>query len=422
MWQQSRILNVEIRLRGMILVSSVFALAVVLTPLANCQTFQMIHQFSGQDGEHPYAGLTMDRAGRLYGTTNSGGTSGFGTVFRLVREGSGWVLTTLYTFGGASDGGYPESRVIFGPDGTLYGTTVVGGLPDCGGQYCGTVFNLQPPASVCKSTLCPWTKTTIYSFEGTENGFDGQNPYGELTFDGAGNIYGTTKYGGQYDDGMVYELTKTSSGWTETNLYSFTNSLGGPYSGVTLDSNGNLYGTTLYAYNYHGSVYELSPSGSGWTEQVLHRFGLSDGGFPYAGVILDSAGNLYGATSAYGTNNGGTAFELSRSNGGWSYSVLYDFAGDGGPEANLVFDQAGNLYGTTVGDGSFNLGSIFKLTHGGSGWSYTSLHDFSDAGVAAAPVSNVVFDANGNLYGTYSVGYRPADCSYGCGGVWQITP
>jgi len=428
MSQQSRIPGTEIRRKEISAFSAIFVLvvAVALTPVANSQTFQVIHQFSGTDGEHPYAGLTMDGAGRLYGTTAQGGASGYGTVFRLARAGSSWVLTTLYTFQGGSDGAYPSSRVVFGPDGTLYGNTSQGGVPDCGGQTCGTVFNLQPPSTVCRSTLCPWTKTTLHSFQGTGNGFDGQSPVGDLTFDSAGNIYGATNLGGQYNTGMVYELTRTSGGWTETNLHSFTNTLGFPDAGVTLDSSGNLYGTTQFAYDYYGSVYELSPSGSGWVEQTIHKFQLDDGGFPYASVILDNVGNLYGATTAYGVNNGGTAFELSPANGSWSFSLLYSFAapccGEGGPRANLTFDQAGNLYGTTSSDGADQLGSIFKLTHGSNGWTYTSLYDFNDASIAADPMSNVIFDTSGNLYGTYAIGYRPAYCSYGCGGVWEITP
>jgi uncharacterized repeat protein (TIGR03803 family) len=414
-----RILNSAIRPRGEAVLVVIFALALVFTPSGRAQTYQMIHRFSGgDDGAAPHAGLTMDAAGRLYGTTSYGGTANHGTVFRLTRAGSGWVLNTIYDFQGGSDGANPDSRVIFGPDGTLYGTT-----PSGGAHELGTVFNLQPPASVCKTTLCPWRKTIIYSFAGF-GGNDGAGPVGDLTFDQAGNLYGVAYQGGQYDDGVVYELTKANGNWTESVLYSFTIFLRNPASGVTLDANGNLYGTVPYA-NSIGAVYELTRSGNRWTAQDIHDFQQSDGGIPYSGVIVDSAGNLYGGTTSYGANNGGTAYELSPSNGSWSYSVLYNFVGSccfGGPQANLAFDQSGNLYGTTAGDGAYNLGAIFKLTPGNGGWTYTSLYDFSDQYVAAYPGSNVVFDTSGNLYGTVAGGGAPYYCPQGCGGVWEITP
>jgi uncharacterized repeat protein (TIGR03803 family) len=403
------------------------ALTIILTPLAWGQSFQLIHRFTnGDDGGEPRAGLTMDGAGRLYGTTTFGGAHNFGTVFRLTRAGSGWVLNTLYSFQGGTDGAYPQARVIFGPDGTLYGTTAVGGSPNCDPpENCGTVFNLQPPASACKTTLCPWTKTIIHNFVGTLGGNDGEDPLGDLTFDQAGNLYGTASEGGQYGDGMIYKLSKANGSWTESILYSFTIFQTTPMAGVTLDASGNLYGTVPLAYGYYGAVYELTPSGGGWTFQVIHNFQQSDGSTPYAGLILDSAGNLYGATTAGGANNGGTAFELSPSNGSWAFSVLYNFGGSNyyapGPQANLAFDQSGNLYGTTYAEGANDLGSIFKLTPAAGQWTYTSLYDFSEQYVAAYPISNVIFDASGNLYGTTSDGGTPYNCGESCGVVWEIS-
>jgi uncharacterized repeat protein (TIGR03803 family) len=407
-----------------------FALALILTlttlaaQSAQAQTFQLLHRFTdGDDGGLPLAGLTMDAAGRLYGTTHYGGAHGFGTVFQLTQAGSGWVLNTIYSFQGGTDGAYPDARAIFGPDGTLYGTTSAGGDPTCI-DSCGTVFNLQPPATACKTTLCPWRKTIIHNFVGTQGGNDGENPMGDLTFDQAGKLYGTASYGGQYNDGMVYQLSKANGSWTESILYSFTIFQTNPMSGVTLDANGNLYGTVPFAYGYHGAVYELTMSSSGWTFQVIHNLQQGDGSIPYAGLIIDSAGKLYGATTGLGANGGGTAFELTPSDGGWSFSVLYSFGGAnyGGPRANLAFDQSGNLYGTTFGDGANDLGSVFKLTPGASGWTYTSLYDFSEQYVAAYPISSVVFDTSGNLYGTTSSGGSPYNCQESCGVVWEITP
>jgi len=178
----------------------VAGLALLLAPAATSQTFQVIHNFTGGDGEHPYAGLTMDAGGKLYGTTAEGGRYGYGTVFQLTHKTSGWVLNVLYNFQGGSDGELPTARVVFGPDGVLYGTTFQGGNLNCGNGNelgCGVVFSLQPPATYCKTALCPWTKMTPHAFAGTAESFDGQNPVGDLTFDSAGNIYGVTNMGGQ---------------------------------------------------------------------------------------------------------------------------------------------------------------------------------------------------------------------------------
>lgn len=404
------------------------ALTLLYAPCAHGQTYQAIHKFIGSDGSHPYAGLTIDRGGKLYGTTFQGGSDQDGTVFRLSPAGSGWVLSSLYSFKGGADGYLPWARVVFGPDGALYGTTYQGGDPSrCQPIGCGTVFRLQPPPATCKTVVCPWTKTIIHNFAGTPQGFDGQGPLGDLTFDQAGNLYGTTQLGGQYGQGTVYQLSRSGGSWIATTLYSFTNSFGQPHAGVTFGPDGNLYGTVFLVFHYYGGVYRLVHSGNTWTEEDIYKFNLNDGIYPDAGITFDSAGNLYGATTANGPNGGGTVFELSPSNGAWTFSVLYPFSGPccggaSGPVANLVFDASGNLYGTTYSDGQFQLGSVFKLTPGSGGWTYTSLYDFNDAGVAASPISNVVFDSSGNLYGTTSLGSTPAFCSGGCGNIWQIAP
>jgi len=336
------------------------------------------------------------------------------------------VLSTLYSFRGGSDSANPTARVVVGPDGSLSGTTQ--GLH---GSDFGSVFSLRPPATFCRSISCPWTKTVIFSFTG---GIDGDGPgYGDLIFGQEGSIYGTTIFGGAYNAGTVFKLARSSGGWTETVLYSFTGQSDGlnPYGGVVFDNAGNLYGTTLYggdvnpplSYGY-GVVFKLTPSGSGWTESsYMFQDGANDGGLPFAGPTIDSAGNLYGTASVGGDLNCswqvyagcGTVFQ------GFAPSAIYSFTGSGsfgsppGPEAQLAVDAAGDMYGTTLQAGANRFGSVFKLAQGTDGWTYTSLHDFNTAD--ADPLSSVAFDSSGNLYGTASYGG-----AYGAGVVWEITP
>jgi len=396
----------------------VFSLTVVVTQSAQAQTFTVLHNFTGgQDGASPKAGVTMDGAGNLYGTTYSG-ASGYGTVYRLKRSGSNWVFGPLYSFTGGSDGANPSARVIFGPDGALYGTTEYGGTA-------GTVFKLQPSASACKAALCLWTETVLHNFQA---GADGANPgYGDLLFDQAHNIYGTTIQGGApHNAGTAYKLTPSGSGYTESIIYGFGggNDGVGPHNGLVFDSAGNLYGTTVQGgANGDGTVFQLVLGESGWTESVLYSFSNGSAGVdPFAGLIFDQSGNLYGAASDGGTAGQGTAFELTPSDGSWTYSVLYSFTAPPGgfqcgPYSNLVMDKAGNLYGTTRCAGANGLGSVFKLTLSGGSWTYSALHDFTGGSDGGYPLSNVIFDTAGNLYGTASTGG-----SHGDGVVWEITP
>ena len=403
------------------------ALTSVALPPAPAQTFSVIHNFSGgQDGATPSAGLTMDKAGNFYGTTFSGGSKALGAVYRLKRSGSSWVADGLYSFlGGVSDGSEPLARVIFGPDGSLYGTASLGGPGQFCSLGCGIVFQLRPPATFCRSVTCPWTETILHFFGAYPDGFF---PTGGLIFDEAGNLYGATELGG-VEAGIVYELTPSGNDWTESILHSFSGQGGyEPYGGLISDNAGNLYGTTQDGgLNYAGTVFRLTNSGSGWTESLPHIFQLADGGYPTAGLVFDHSGNLYGATTYGGSDGAGVVFELSPSGANWTYSVLYSFTGqDGcpdngyvgaGPWAALTMDAAGNLYGTTRCDGANRMGNIFKLTPSSGGWTYTALHDFSGGDDGAFPLSNVIMDASGNLYGTASAGG-----SQGHGVVWEITP
>ncbi len=408
-------------------------------------TYSKLHDFTGgQDGANPYAGVTMDKAGSLYGTAFAGG-SGSGTVYKLIHKGSGWTFNPLYSFAGGSDGAGPTARVVLGSDGSLYGTTYSGGEGGCTyGQYkgCGTVFNLKPGVSACKAALCGWSEKVLYSFTG---GTDGADPFlGDLVFDQAGNLYGTTFLGGTNGNcggglacGTVFELTHSGNSWTESVLWDFGKGNDGvaPANGVIFDQAGNLYGTTLsggtpagcstLGLSGCGTVYQLKP-GSPWTETVLHSFQYAtDGAGVYAGLVFDPSGNLYGATTADGRNGGGTVFELSA--GTWTFSVPYALTGISGgtgqcsncrgPYGNLILDASGNLYGMTLADGVYSKGSVFKLTPSNGSWIYTDLYDFTGGTDGANPYSTLVFDASGNLYGTAYAG--GAD---GKGVVFKLTP
>jgi uncharacterized repeat protein (TIGR03803 family) len=405
-------------------VALICALTLVLMQRAQAQTFSVIHNFTGGvDGATPWAGVTIDQGGNLYGTASEGGADGNGTVFKLSREGSGWILTPLHSFTGGSDGSTPLARVVFRPDGKLYGTTEQGGAGP------GTVFSLAPPPTACKTALCPWTETVLHAFEGGDDGtFPGG---GDVVFDRAGNLYGTTSYGGsgyqpycqEFGCGTAYKLSRSNGGWSKTVIYEFyTGPTATPYGGVILDSSGNLYGTTEGGGTADsGTVYQFTPDNGSWSQTVLYTFlGQNDGGGPWGGLLPDGSGNFYGATAYEGVYGGGTAFKLSLVGGNWTYNVLYSFSGTG-PQATLTMDAAGNLYGTTEGDGAYGYGSVFKLTPSNGSWIYTSLHDFTGGMDGQNPVSNVTFDASGNLYGTALEGGGSA-CEYGCGDVWEITP
>jgi uncharacterized repeat protein (TIGR03803 family) len=218
-----------------------------------------------------------------------------------------------------------------------------------------------------------------------------------------------------------YELTPSGSGWTESVLHSFSGSDGAtPFSGVLPDGAGSLYGTTTAGGSANtGTVFQLKHS-IGWTETVLYSFrNGNDGSYPTAGLVFDGSGNLYGATSSGGSGGGGTVFKLTPSGGSWTYSLVYSFTGGAncGPWGNLFIDGSGNLYGTTVCDGANNAGSVFKLTPSGNSWTCTSLHDFTGGSDGKNPYCNVAVDTSGNLYGTTYAGGSP-----GYGVVWEITP
>ncbi len=390
--------------------SSAFARIAVLLFLlvtamaARAQSLRVLHTFTGKpDGSLPYAGLVRDGAGNLYGTTYTGGVNGCGMVFELAHSGSGWIERPLYSFGCKNDGDFPYAPVVIGPDGSLYGTTEYGGDNED-----GIVFKLSPPPYFCRSFTCPWTETILYRFTG---GSDGGEPVSPLIFDNAGNLYGTAQVGGSAKQGVVFKLTHTGSNWSESVLYSFAGPPdgGGPTGGLVFDAAGNLYGTTYYGGNTGlGTAFQLSPSGSGWTETILQNFGNNNGNFPYSGMIIDNSGNLYGTTE-FGPVGDGTVFELTPSGGQWIFATIYNltsgFAGVAGPVGPLLRDASGNLYGTTVNGGiicEYGCGTVFELSPSSGGWTYNLLYEFMGGSDGSGPDDGLVRDAQGNLYGTTS--------------------
>jgi len=393
----------------------------LMTQSAHAQPqFEVIYNFTGgRDGANPGSALTMSARGVLYGTTDGGG-DGYGGVFELKPSGSGWILNPLYSFTGGTDGGMPFGALVIGPDGSLYGVTEFGGTSNV-----GVVYNLRPGPTVCKTALCGWNETVLYTFGGHS---DGSYPEGRILFDRAGNMYGTTTDYLTGSNGTVWKLTPSGGGWSKTILYSFNGPLNDgrlPDSGVISDSTGNLYGTTAAGGSTdNGAVFQLMPSGSGWTENLLYSFqGGNDGDIVFAGLIFDPAGNLYGASSNDGSIGGGAVFEMTPSEGGWAFKPpLYGLPGirgyEGGPRDSLTMDSTGNLYGTRVGNAAPNdYGSVFKLTFSGGSWTYTSLHDFTGGSGGGYPFGTVVLDSAGNIFGTASVGGTD-----GKGVVFEITP
>jgi uncharacterized repeat protein (TIGR03803 family) len=380
------------------------------------------------DGNYPAVSLVLDRSGNLYGTTSQGGTSGVGTVFELAQSNGVWSETILYNFcqqSNCADGSAPYGKLVLDSKGNLYGTAYFGGT-----YGCGVAFRLT------KNAMGTWNETIVHNFG---NGLDGASPSAGMTFDKSGNLYGTTSFGGAAGSncfggcGTVFKLTPTGDGqWTEAVLYNFCSQPScsdgnSPSAGVVFDNAGNLYGTTEYGgtLEVDGVVFELSPSGTGWTQQVLHTFaGGFDGDTPHGGVVVHG-GNLYGTTEFGGKNgNNGTVYEVRHlRNGTWVEHVLHSFCAqfecsDGSsPLSEVTFDHSGNLYGTTFAGGTPQEGLVFKLSFSGGHAMESVVYSFTGATDGFNPHAGLVADRNGNLYG---VTFQGGTGGYGT--AFEITP
>lgn len=381
------------------------------------QTYKVIYNFTSEgDGGGP-AGLTLSNSGNFYGVT----TNYPGTVFQLKNNGSEWQLNTLYTFKGGDDAAGPLS-ILVGPGDSLYGASYYGGNPGCGFQ-CGTVYEVWCSPNF-GSGSCTWTEAVLYRFAGDS---DGATPGGgAMIFDASGNLYGTTALGGRAE-GTVYRLSHSSAGWVKDDIHDMMYEEGAVlWGGVVFDAAGNLYGTAAVGGSVGGpglgSVYEVTPFASlrsGWKEKTLHSFSDGDdGAFPYGGVIFDRAGNLYG-TTAGGDTNEGTVFKMSRSGDQWIFTTLHVFSGPDGanPYSGVVMDNYGNLYGTTIrGGGLAACGTVFKLSQSENGWKHTVLHAFTCGDDGEQP-GNLVLHPNGKIYGAAGWGG-----TRGQGLIFEITP
>jgi uncharacterized repeat protein (TIGR03803 family) len=365
-----------------------------------------------------------------------------------------WKEKVLYSFQGGTDGSTPAGGVVFDAAGNLYGTTQQGGGTSCAPiSFCGTVFRLTKKGG-------SWTETVLHVFAGVTGNNDGATPAGGLVMDAAGNLYGTTAYGGsggcvlvgiKGGCGTFFELSppKAKGGkWTYAILYNFLGGKDGyfPWGDLVFDAAGNLYGATQFGggfgscdspfYQFCGTVFELSPpkiKGGKWKEKVLYGFKNGrDGANPNGGLAFDSKGSIYGTTLSGGSSNCkttysvgcGTAFKLNPptvKGGDWTEMMLHRFievSGGATPNGGLVFDPRGALYGTTVGGGN-ELGTVFRLVppaKQGGVWTKAILHMFKGAD-GAEPMAGLTFDPTGDLYGTTCCDGKP-----GAGTMFQLKP
>lgn len=394
----------------------------LLALVSHAQSYHVLHNFAyGEQYQiGSPSGVVLDASGNLFGVTGAGGIGcdpfGCGVVYELSPHVAGqWSFTPIYEFRGGNDGSFPTGALIRDQGGNLYGT-----MAGDGNSAIAGVYELSPASG-------GWNYNVLYtSFAGPG-----------VVMDGAGNLYGQIGPGDYFGLGAIGELSSYSSGWTYTQLYSFTcqpscaNGYDLPDPPI-FGSDGSLYGVTTdggintppcYDSFGCGVIFRMASNGT-WNYQVLHSFGsyATDGLSPYGGLVTDASGNFYGTTLGGGKYNEGTIFKLAFSHGRWEKTDLFEGPDllNSGPSGNLVFDQAGNLYGAAGGGyklcAGFSCGSIFKLTKQARGtWKYSVLHRFT--GPDGFGPWGVVVDDRGNVFGTTGGGG-----TYGGGVAFEVTP
>jgi len=379
---------------------------------------KVIHTFhGGKDGVVPWAWVIQDSLGNLFGTTGGGGSTdcdgaGCGVVFELSpKAGRGWTEKILHRFHfDGTDGVFPDGRLTIDQAGNLYGTTVAGGS-GCSGFGCSTVFKLS------QSGDGNWKARTLHSF----NGADGELIiFTGVVLDSNGNVYGTTYSGGAHNAGVLFQLSQAKNGtWTETVLHDFTGGKDGQNPGqLVIDHAGNLYGITAIGGRYnHGSFFQVSRRAGGWKYALLYSFKPNqDGLFPYS-VVSDHRGAFYGNLSSQQSD--GAVFRLKNTNGRWKEKVIFTFDFNDGaqPANNLAVDSAGNIYGTTEFGGKYDFGVVYELSPMINGWKQRVLHTFAGGKDGTRPVDGVTVGQSGHVYGTTNEGG-----SSGVGVVFEVTP
>jgi len=362
---------------------------------------KIIYQFDNPE-RNPVSGLIADSAGNLYGISFPN------VVYELSPvAGGGWTFSIVQTFT-QTQGDILIGRLLLDTAGNLYGTAEQGGSGNC-----GLVYELSPGSGGT------WTEQSIFDFPA--GGLSGCDPTNGVVMDAAGNLYGIAG-GGASDEGVVYQLTQANGVWSENLLFTLPGTQTAPTTPVAIDATGNLY------FGNESDIFEVSPvPGGGWTANSIHTFHGS--GNPIGNLSFDSAGNLYGTNQAGGTYRGGSAFQMKPvGDGSWTYAVIHNFGGVGNgkidgyyPESGLAFDTAGNAYGTTIGGGTFGVGTVFRLSLGSNGkWSETRQFSF-DGRNGGSPVPSPLLFYQGNFYGATAQGGihggEPKD-----GVAFQFTP
>ena len=405
---------------GSLILFAMLMLSLAMAPSAWASTETILYNFNsvsgGTDGYYPLAPLVADSKGNLYGTTYVGG-SGYGVVFELSNSGGTWTETVLHTFTANPDGAYPIGGLAFDSKGNLYGMTYQGGSLNY-----GTVYQLTKSGS-------SWNETVIHNFA-SSSGKDGANPqYGGLTFDSKGNMYGVTYAGGSHGVGTAFIMTPSGKTWKEKIIHNFAGGSDGayPFGNIIVGKNGYFYGTTQYGgptYNA-GTVYSLFTARGVWVHKSVYAFQGGGGGiYPLAGVVMDSAGNLYGTTYQGGASNYGTAYELKAGkNNKFSWKLLYSFKGGNTDGAypyytGLILDSKNNLYGVNYNGGSSsNYGTVYELKLSSGKYKEVIVHAFAGGSTDGCESRSNVMLYKGSLYGTtYVCG------SHGAGVAFSLKP